>query len=146
MAVDALVAGIDSPSLRRLAGEPSGVPYLAPLFESALDELGLGDVDLQQAAFILARDVAGHIVSGKLSEVDGAGRIYEDVYRRLPLGRAPDYLWEFVSAYSTIRDCEFNVEDGGSPAPELIESEKLRIRRAAVALSNACSAAEFRLT
>jgi hypothetical protein len=70
------------------------------------------------------------------------------IYRRLalPLGRAPDYLWEFVSAYSTIRDCEFNVEDGGSPAPELIESEKLRIRRAAVALSNACSAAEFRLT
>ncbi len=41
-AVDALLAGLDSPSLRLLAGERSGAPYLAPVFASFRDSENRG--------------------------------------------------------------------------------------------------------
>ena len=42
MATEALVRGIDSPSLRLLAGQPrNDVRYSADLFLAALDELGI---------------------------------------------------------------------------------------------------------
>jgi len=84
IAVDALLGGLDSRSLRLLAGERSGAPYLAPLFEKAAEELGFGGMDVETATFILTRDIAVRIVSGELTELEGGERISKEVYRQRP--------------------------------------------------------------
>ncbi|WP_116950665.1 hypothetical protein [Jiangella endophytica] len=72
-ATDALVAGLDSPSLRILAGEPaSATAYeLADLIDDTMCELGLADVledDVQRAALaaMLRRLRAGRVRPGEL--------------------------------------------------------------------------------
>lgn len=134
IAVDALLGGLDSRSRRLLAGERSGAPYLAPVFEKAAEQLGFCGMDVETATFVLTKDIAARIVSGELTEMEGGRRIYEEVYRRRPLGPVPDYLYSFVSAWSTIEDLEVNAKSGGSSATEVIEAEKETLRRLAEAL------------
>jgi hypothetical protein len=126
--------GPDSRSLRLLAGERSGAPYLAPLFEKAAEELGFDGMDVETARFILTRDIAARIVSGELTELEGGQRIYEAAYRGGPLGAVPDYLHDFVSTWSWIEGLEVNAKSGGCSATEAIEAEKETLRRAAEAL------------
>jgi hypothetical protein len=134
IAVDALLGGLDSRSLRLLAGERSGAPYLAPLFEQAAEELGFGGMDVETARFILTRDIAARIISGELTELEGGRRIYEETYRSGPLGAVPDYLYDFVSTWSWIEDLEVNAKTGGCSATEVIEAEKETLREAAAAM------------
>ncbi|MDC7122861.1 hypothetical protein OMK64_15100 [Cellulomonas fimi] len=73
-AVDALVAGVDSPSLRELAGVPASADYwtLRPLVEATLGELripypGPGREDLEIAA---TRVMCARLLEGSLTARD----------------------------------------------------------------------------
>src|SRR2546426_5939008 len=78
IAVDALEAGFDTPSLRRLAGELR--PLLAetgPLFEEVLGELGVAIPDRSRAALVIAKSYATQITEGSLSPYEGAREIWQ---------------------------------------------------------------------
>jgi hypothetical protein len=80
LATSALEAGLDSPSLRLLAGEMQ--PTWAdsgPLFESALRDLGIPYEPPPQAGLALALHYARQISSGALRPYDGARHIWWDV-------------------------------------------------------------------
>jgi hypothetical protein len=67
MAVEALVAGLDSPSLRRLAGfaASSTQDYRAILFAAA-GELGLTIPSYAEASMTVARDIARRVIEGSV--------------------------------------------------------------------------------
>jgi hypothetical protein len=77
--LDALLAGLDSPSLRLLAGLGRREEPEAPeLFARVVEELGLAPgipCDHDQALWALARWWAGLIVQGKLDPAEGADLI-----------------------------------------------------------------------
>jgi len=78
IAADALEVGLDTPLLRRLAGELH--PTLGesgPLFEEILDEIGVAIPDRSRAGLILAREYAAHIADGTLSPYEGARQIWQ---------------------------------------------------------------------
>jgi len=77
IAADLLEAGLDTPSLRRLAGElhPT-LGETGPLFEEVLDELGVAVPDMSRAGLVLAKDYAAQIMEGSLSACDGACQIW----------------------------------------------------------------------
>ena len=76
-AAQALAAGRDSPSLRRLAGYVGHNPFeLEDLLQRALAELGLRPDTEQRALEWLARYRAEQIVKGELDPVRGAGMIW----------------------------------------------------------------------
>jgi len=84
LATAALVRGLDSPSLRELAGLPPGDFWgIKRLFESVLDELGLELPDEQTALWQLARRTAAEIVEGTLSPSTGAHWIWSEVHHRI---------------------------------------------------------------
>ena len=77
IAADLLEAGLDTPSLRRLAGELC--PTLGesgPLFEEILDELGVAIPDKSRAGLLLAKAYAAQITEGSLPAYDGACQIW----------------------------------------------------------------------
>lgn len=74
-AADALEAGFDGPSLRRLAGliKPTSRD-VGSLFQDALSEIGKIKIrSKEQAVFSLSRTVASNIVDGRLDPIEGAG-------------------------------------------------------------------------
>jgi hypothetical protein len=80
LAVKALQAGLDSQSLRLLAGElrPTWADC-EPLFERALHDLGIHYQPRPEAGFALALHYARGIASGDLAPYQGARRIWLDV-------------------------------------------------------------------
>lgn len=113
IAVDALEAGFDTPSLRRLAGEMH--PVLAetgPLFEEVLEELRTAIPDKSRAALVIAKAYATQIVDGTLSPYDGACEIWriELAVEGLMLELGPFVYWasEWQDADSPgrRRECE----------------------------------------
>lgn len=83
LATDALVRGLDSPSLRLLAGQPrDDVRDSADLFRAALDELGINAPDADGADWNFARRLAGEIVAGRISPARGADDLWM-MYRRV---------------------------------------------------------------
>ncbi len=78
LATTALEAGLDTPSLRLVAGElhptreETGV-----LFDDALDELGVDIPDRSRAALIVSKEYATQIADGTISPHTGASRIWE---------------------------------------------------------------------
>lgn len=92
LATRALMAGLDSRSLRRLAGEPrpSWVDARS-LFDDALSDLSVIVPERDQAARILARHYCEQIVSQAIPPDQGAARIWFDVATQVgyetPLGR-----------------------------------------------------------
>jgi hypothetical protein len=74
-AADALEAGYDGPSLRRLAGliKPTSRD-VGRLFQDALSEIGKIKIrSKEQAVLSLSRTVASEIVDGRLDPIEGAG-------------------------------------------------------------------------
>jgi hypothetical protein len=95
IAVDALEADFDSSSLRLLAGELH--PTLSdslPLFERALQELGIYPLSPLEAGLIMVRHYAEQILSDALTAYEGACAI-SDVADCL---RGED-LWERLSIF-----------------------------------------------
>jgi hypothetical protein len=98
MATEALSNGIDSPSLRELAGTSSSeVRDARDLFVQASQELGIETPSNVDARRQLARHWASQILDGSLSPRDGAGRIWWKAAN--PLNK-PDDLIVFVGLAS----------------------------------------------
>ncbi len=96
IAVDALEAGFDTPSLRRLAGELRPIlSETGPLFEETLDELGVAIPDESTAALIVAKSYAAHIIDGTISAYEGARQIWrlELAVEGLTLELGPFVYW-----------------------------------------------------
>lgn len=76
VAVEALVAGLDSPALAELAGaDPRDAHDVHGLFVTALGELGLAWPDERTALWQLVRSTARQIVDGEIDPYDGAAWI-----------------------------------------------------------------------
>jgi len=101
LAVDALLAGVDTPSLRMLAGLGRNEELEARgLFRAVLDELDLSaEVPEREldALRSLAREVAAAIVNKDIEPVEAAHRIWQDF--AAPLDYPPE-LMPFVRAVS----------------------------------------------
>ncbi|HWB20196.1 MAG TPA: hypothetical protein VG711_07850 [Phycisphaerales bacterium] len=84
-AVDALMAGHDSPSLRQLAGaDGADAESIRSLFNRSLDELGIPMPSPSEAGLTWARRIADDIVRGTVTPYDGAKQIWVKVYTRFP--------------------------------------------------------------
>lgn len=70
IACDALVAGLDTPGLRELAGEPYHASGLADLVEQTLAELGLPGLGGLDAELLAARARARDLLAGRLRPRD----------------------------------------------------------------------------
>jgi len=85
LAIEALQAGYDSPSLRQLAAsEGSQSDEIRKLFSKALEELKINAPSLTEAGLMLAQDIAKDIVMGRIAPYEGAKRIWWDVFTRFP--------------------------------------------------------------
>jgi len=83
LAQEALENGLDSPSIRMLAGEQNPIMSdAAPVFEQALVELSVDIPTKREAAIQIAQHHAEAIVSGKISPAEGARRIIGEAYRQ----------------------------------------------------------------
>ena len=80
----ALEAGLDTPSLRELAGElhPTWADT-GPLFERVLHDCGVATPPRLQAGHELACYYAEQIISGAVTPYEGARRIWRDVANQL---------------------------------------------------------------
>jgi hypothetical protein len=80
LAAGLLAEGLDSPSLRVLAGWTQPIMSdVGPLLEGALRELQLAPLDRQQALRVLARHYAHGIVSRELEPYQGARMIWDEL-------------------------------------------------------------------
>lgn len=78
LATDALVRGVDSPSLRQLAGARADDGWVCDqLFRDTLDELGIITPDERTARRLLIRSVELDVVRGDLAPILGAIDINE---------------------------------------------------------------------
>jgi hypothetical protein len=85
IALDAIQAGYDSPSLRQLAGTSEHESEEAHrLFTRTIRELELPVPPAPQAGLMLARDTAREVLSGAITPYEGAKLIWDKVYTRLP--------------------------------------------------------------
>jgi|SRR5579859_455723 len=98
-ATEALLDGIDSPSIRRLAGMKGADPTEAQaVFSAALGELQIQSPTAREAAMLVATDLALRITQGKILPYDGAKQIW-----RIHTGFSEEHLQEldpFVYAAS----------------------------------------------
>ncbi|MER5640193.1 hypothetical protein ABT095_25015 [Kitasatospora sp. NPDC002227] len=96
VAGEALVAGVDSPSLVELAGLGRAEGGAPELFDRAVAELELNPpVEDGEQRWALARWWAGRIADGSLDPLDGANRIW--TWAASELGH-PEELHPFVRA------------------------------------------------
>jgi len=85
IALDAILAGYDSPSLRQLAGTSEHDKEEANrLFAKSIRELGFQVPPASEAGLTLARNTAREVLSGAITPYDGAKLIWDRVYTRLP--------------------------------------------------------------
>lgn len=78
-------SGYNSASLERLATAHNlSTPEVRDLFFAAVNELGYSVPSLNNAGMILARHIAGEVLSHALTPYDGAKRIWTQIYLRLP--------------------------------------------------------------
>jgi hypothetical protein len=112
IAADWLAEGLDSPSLRELAGTSSPqMSDVGPLFEKALSELHFTLPKKEEALRFLARHYAQQIVGGAASPYDGARKIWWQVSNESE--RSDPLLLSFVGAASEIEDLPKRTEQDG---------------------------------
>ena len=129
--VQALVDGLDSPSLRRLAGSEreDGQTQLA-LFHRSLGELGVGIPTPVEAGLARARRIASSVLRGETPPYQGAKQIWREVSDRFPELETPRYFKAYASEYeddvkhqdyyaaAIVNECrEFLASDGRRDAP-----------------------------
>ncbi|MFD9569315.1 hypothetical protein ACFWBI_05670 [Streptomyces sp. NPDC059982] len=117
--LDALIAGVESPSLAMLAGLlRTEEPEAPALFDQVLEELGLvfqPPADPRAAKWAMAHWVAGQIADGTLAPATGTHIIWADIAYDLGY---PDDLEPLVSCARSWDDCQ---ESWGIPFEELNE-------------------------
>lgn len=102
VASQALVEGLDSPTLRALSVSQGDYPLeIRKLFFQALDELGMVFPTPHQAALSAARRIARDIVSGRIEPERGAHRIWWEIWEDY---RSLDMLTPFVGLASEYDD------------------------------------------
>ncbi len=102
IAVAALLAGFDTPTLRVLAGESSPImSEVEPQMERAFAELGLESLEREAAGEVIARSWARSIVAGDVTPYEGAKAIWTEVCD--PLGGGGD-LFVFKALASEHED------------------------------------------
>ncbi|MFD7915678.1 hypothetical protein ACFV30_34055 [Streptomyces sp. NPDC059752] len=115
--LDALIAGVESPSLAILAGLLRAEEPEAPaLFDQVLEELGLvfqPPADPRAAKWAMAHWVASQIADGTLAPATGTHIIWADIAYDLGY---PDDLEPLVSCALSWDDCQ---ESWGVPFEEL---------------------------
>ncbi|HUY74489.1 MAG TPA: hypothetical protein VMW11_08260 [Candidatus Dormibacteraeota bacterium] len=90
-AANALLEGVDSRSIRQLAGLNNAErDEVRVVFQTALRELDIESPTLREAAILVATEVAGRITDGSVSPYAGAKEIW-DIARRLPLEHLPEF-------------------------------------------------------
>ena len=98
-AADALGQGVDSPSIRQLAGMDSGEgDDVRAVFDTALRELGIEKPSPREATMLIAAEVARRIEASTVSPYEGAKEIWH-----LAVGLHPEHFPEldpFVYAAS----------------------------------------------
>ncbi|MFL5407223.1 MAG: hypothetical protein ACJ79O_15390, partial [Myxococcales bacterium] len=110
IATKALVAGLDTPSLRCLAGsDGEDSPTLNKLFEEVLSELGLAGMTRADAARRYAAMVSGQILRGEVSPIEGA-RLIVGAARRVDERNFHD-LDPFIYCESEYDDSELRAFD-----------------------------------
>lgn len=124
-AADALEAGLDSPSLRMLAGLTSDESHREAfvLFERALNELDLQKPTKNQAVLILAREIARNILDKSVGVYEGAKHIYD--LQSLGSYTANDDNLDVLDQFIYC-DCEWESREGeaGTFDAEIIEAAK----------------------
>ena len=112
VATDWLAEGLDSPSLRQLAGAGSPVmSEVGPLFEKVLAELKIATPKKEEALMFLARLYAQQIIEGAVSPYDGARKIWWEVANAFD--KRSQVLLAFVGAASELEDLpERTLKDG----------------------------------
>jgi hypothetical protein len=130
LAMFALEAGLDTPSLRELAGElhPTWADT-GPLFERVLLDCGIATSPRLQAGNDLARHYAEQIISGAVTPYEGARHIWHDVAQQLwhNLEAVQPYL-VFIGLASEWEDDEEHRPDYEQDIRD--EAQKLLIRNA----------------
>lgn len=110
LCTEALVAGLDSPALREVAGlRPSDYQEARDRFFVAMGELGFERPSRSAARWALVRSWAAEMVEGSLSPVEGSQRIWWDACSQLG---QPEELLTFV-------DLATNWEELEARRPEL---------------------------
>lgn len=118
-ATQALVAGKDSPSLRRLAGSTSQNAFeLEDLLQRSLEELGLPPATEEEALRALARYRAEQIVRGEIQPARGAGLIW-----RLFIPEYPEDVIQFVQL-EEMHDDPYHQNEKKKLAAEIVEEAK----------------------
>lgn len=85
IAIDALVAGYDTPSLRLLAGERGGPPdTIRKYFCSTLQELQIPMPSELDAARFKVKQIVENVVGHRILPYEGARSIWRDIYTRFP--------------------------------------------------------------
>ena len=126
LATTALEAGLDTPSLRLVAGESHPTRgETGALFDEALDELGVDVPDRSRAALIVAKEYATHIADGTVSPYQGARQIWElhvDAEGALKLGPFAYWASEWQEAGTRTRReyCETAIRAAASDLLRLV--------------------------
>lgn len=130
IATDWLANGLDSPSLRRLAGVSAPVmSEVGPLFERALTELRVVTPQKSEALMRLARHYAQQIVDGTVSPYDGARKLWWDVANEVE--KPSQLLLSFVGAASELDDLPGRTrQDGCDRQPYARELEDMIVSSA----------------
>ena len=102
LATQALEDGLDTPSLRLLAGEFNPVmSEVGPLYENVLKELNLELPSQQEAYYAIAKYYSKQIVNSELSPYDGAKKIWWEVCM---YEDCPEEFITFIGAASEIEE------------------------------------------
>jgi hypothetical protein len=137
LAAQLLGGGLDSPSLRALAGytHPT-MSEVGPLFERAMSELGFPPLQKQAALRLLARHYAHKILTGEVEPYQGATLIWKDLaaeyepfeeistfvglaaqiddYRQMALSHPDPYQSYIEACYRDITSAAHEYLNGGS--------------------------------
>ncbi len=118
-ATQALVVGLDSPSLRVLAGTTSKNAFeLEDLLQRSLDELGLPRATEEEALRAMARYRAEQIVRGEIPPARGAGLIW-----RLFMHSYPADIVQFLQL-EEMHDDPYYAKKREQVAAEIIEEAR----------------------
>jgi hypothetical protein len=126
-ATKALMEGIDSPSIRMLAGMTGAdSEEVRAVFSAALRELGIENPTPREAAMLVATEIASRITTGAVSPYDGAKEIW-----RVSVRLHPEHLpalddFEYAASEWEERPKDHKVFAAGivSAAHNLVKAER----------------------
>jgi len=108
-AAEALEAGHDTPSLRRLAGEsPEDERAIHELVKNAIGELGLPEPTRENEAFIAVRAIGEDVLAGRTGAYEGAREVW---WKIADAKRETEWLLPFIGLASEYQDSPAHRDD-----------------------------------